>query len=168
MSRSALNHSWAAKARAGKLLADPFDVLNGYEASEEQCRAAAPVARDFSPRTMSMETLLATNIVTASSFEKDVLPLASVEEVWSAICRTVTHVEPLRPGSARAPSEAFQLLFRLGLLRPTRRQLTAMLAHANQHMRALGYLYLRYTAPPEDLWLWFAPAADDASVWWCG
>ena len=95
MSRSALNHSWAAKARAGKLLADPFDVLNGYEASEEQCRAAAPVARDFSPRTMSMETLLATNIVTASSFEKDVLPLASVEDVVAEVCRRIESVEPL-------------------------------------------------------------------------
>ena len=163
MSRAALNKSLQTKARTGKLHADPFDILEPYLPSAEQARAGAPVARDFSSRTMSMESLLATNIVTARAFEEEVLPLATVEDVWTAVCRTVTHVEPLRLGSARAPSEAFMLLFRLGLLRPTRRQLTAALAHPNLHVRALAYLYLRYTAPPEDLWLWFAPAADDAT-----
>lgn len=160
MSRAALNRSLAVRARSGRLLEDPFDILLDYEPEDAHKAAALPIHGNA--RTLNMDGILATNIVQLRTFEQEVLSLSTPEAVWEEIIRTVHHVEPLKPGTARTPSEAFQLLFRLGVMRLTAKQLTSMVNHrTNAYVRAIGFLYLRYTCPPAELWPWFEPAIDD-------
>jgi len=160
MSRAALNRALQVKARAGRLFSDPFDVLADYQPDEEHKAAALPIHGN--ERTLNMEGILATNIVQSRHFEEAILPLSSPEEVWEEVQRSVDTVEPMQPGTARTPTEAFMLLFRLGVMRLTRKQMYAMINHRDSaYVRALGYLYLRYTCPPSDLWMWCEAAVDD-------
>lgn len=160
MSRAALNRSLAVKARSGRLLEDPFDILLDYEPEDAHKSAALPIHGNA--RTLNLDGILATNIVQLRTFEQEILSLSTPEEVFDEITRTVQHVEPLKPGTARTPSEAFQLLFRLGVMRLTVKQMTSMVNHkSNIYIRAIGFLLLRYTCPPAELWSWFEPAIDD-------
>ena len=44
----------------------------------------------------------------------------------------------------------------------TRNQMHAMLNHKDSpYIRCLGFLHLRFTAPPADLYDWFEPHLDD-------
>jgi pre-mRNA-splicing factor 38B len=68
-------------------------------------------------------------------------------------------------GTGGIVSSAFCLLFKLFTLRLTRKQVNGLLHHRDSpYIRGLGFLYVRYTQPPADLWEWFEPYLDDEEV----
>ena len=82
-------------------------------------------------------------------------------------------VEPLVVGSARHPSSAFCILYKLSRMRITYLQLNEML-HDNVHnifiilnsqdspfIRCIGFLYIRFAIAPRELWKFYAPYFDD-------
>lgn len=47
----------------------------------------------------------------------------------------------------------------------TRKQVVGLLKHKDSpFIRALGFLYVRYTQPPENLWEWLSPYLEDDEV----
>lgn len=92
-------------------------------------------------------------------------PLPDFTRVLNEIAEHVTYVTPWSAGTARAPSSAFCCLFKLCLLRPSPDQVTSLLEYPDApQVRALGFLYLRYTCPPKDLWHWVAPWMRDSEL----
>ena len=74
----------------------------------------------------------------------------------------MTHVEPWQTGTTRVPSTAFCLLMKFFLMRLTTKQMKGLLNTGDcSHVRAIGFLYLRYTCPPKDLYGWFEPYLED-------
>nr|VZI29465.1 unnamed protein product [Spirometra erinaceieuropaei] len=44
-------------------------------------------------------------------------------------------------------------------------KLKGLLEHPDSpYIRGLGFMYIRYCLPPEDLWIWYAPYLDDTEV----
>ena len=88
--------------------------------------------------------------------------LTSFQQIVDHIYEKVDHLEPWSAGTARVPSTAFCLLFKLATMGVTRNQMVAMLNHADSpYIRGVGFLFLRFTAPPKDLWTWYEPYIDD-------
>ncbi|CAE7547506.1 Prpf38b, partial [Symbiodinium microadriaticum] len=78
------------------------------------------------------------------------------------IYTSVSHVEPWQTGTTRVPSTAFCLLMKFFLMRLTTKQMKGLLNTGDcAYVRAIGFLYLRYTCPPKDLYMWFEPYLED-------
>ena len=83
-------------------------------------------------------------------------PSSSLTETAMALA------EPFSLGSSRAPSTAFCLLYKFFTMKLTVKQMTSLLMpNKSPYIRAIGFLYLRYTHPPKKLWDWFEPYVDD-------
>lgn len=109
----------------------------------------------------NINTLLFDNIMSNDYF-RALYQLRTYHEVIGEIERTVKHVEPWQTGTARFPSSAFCLLVKFCLMKLTEKQMNGLLKYTeNAFVRAIGFLYLRYVAPPADLWQWFAPYLED-------
>jgi pre-mRNA-splicing factor 38B len=62
-------------------------------------------------------------------------------------------------------SSAFCLLFKLHTIRPTKKQIYMMLNHCDSpYIRGIGFMYMRYTLPPMDMWKWFEGWLDDQEM----
>lgn len=65
-------------------------------------------------------------------------------------------------GAGGIVSTAFCLLYKLYTLRLTRKQVNGLLTHTDSpFIRALGFMYIRYTQPPGDLFDWYEPYLQD-------
>ncbi|XP_043498807.1 pre-mRNA-splicing factor 38B isoform X3 [Polistes fuscatus] len=92
----------------------------------------------------------------------------------------VSHLEPWEKGSRKTAgqtgmcggvrgvgaggivSTAYCLLFKLFTLRLTRKQLNGLINHLDSpYIRALGFMYIRYTQPPADLFSWYSDYLED-------
>jgi pre-mRNA-splicing factor 38B len=104
--------------------------------------------------TFHLHPVLLQNAISSSYFQRccETLPdwNAIVDEIYEQDLR---HVQPTSGvGAASAPSTAFCLLLRLLLYRMTVPQLQSTLRHPDSvYIRAIGFLYLRYSCPPEDV-----------------
>ncbi|MPC32731.1 Pre-mRNA-splicing factor 38B [Portunus trituberculatus] len=106
--------------------------------------------------------------------------LKTYHEVIDEIYYNVTHLEPWEKGSRKTSgqtgmcggvrgvgaggivSTAFCILYKLYTLRLTRKQVVGLLNHADSpYIRGLGFMYVRFTQPPADLWDWLEPYLDD-------
>lgn len=68
-------------------------------------------------------------------------------------------------GAGGIVSTAFCCLYKLYTLKLTRKQVYGLLDHTDSpYIRALGFMYLRYTQPPPDLIGWFGPYLCDPEV----
>lgn len=68
-------------------------------------------------------------------------------------------------GAGGIISTPFCLLFKLYTLKLTRKQVNGMLRYKDApFIRALGFLYLRFTQPPDTLLTWFEKFLDDEEV----
>lgn len=109
--------------------------------------------------------------------------LKTYHEVVDEIYYKVTHLEPWEKGSRRTSgqtgmcggvrgvgaggivSTAYCLLYKLFTLKLTRKQLNGLITHCDSpYIRALGFMYIRYTQPPPNLLDWFEPYLDDEEV----
>jgi pre-mRNA-splicing factor 38B len=109
--------------------------------------------------------------------------LKTYHEVVDEIYYKVNHLEPWEKGSRRTSgqtgmcggvrgvgaggivSTAYCLLYKLFTLKLTRKQLNGLINHCDSpYIRALGFMYIRYTLPPKDLLEWYEPYLEDEEV----
>ncbi|XP_039449293.1 pre-mRNA-splicing factor 38B [Culex pipiens pallens] len=124
--------------------------------------------------TMNLNPLILANIQGSSYFKVSLFKLKTYHEVVDEIYYQVKHLEPWERGSRKTSgqtgmcggvrgvgaggivSTAFCLLYKLYTLRLTRKQVNGLLTHTDSpYIRALGFMYLRYTQPPADLYDWY-------------
>ncbi|XP_035788889.1 pre-mRNA-splicing factor 38B-like isoform X2 [Anopheles albimanus] len=134
--------------------------------------------------SMNLNPLILANIQGSSYFKVSLFKLKTYHEVVDEIYYQVKHLEPWERGSRKTAgqtgmcggvrgvgaggivSTAFCLLYKLYTLRLTRKQVNGLLTHGDSpYIRALGFMYLRYTQPPTDLFDWYEPyLIDDEEI----
>ncbi|XP_014251086.1 pre-mRNA-splicing factor 38B isoform X2 [Cimex lectularius] len=134
-------------------------------------------------RTMNLNPLILTNIQSSHYFKVNLYGLKTYHEVIDEIYYKVAHLEPWEKGSRKTAgqtgmcggvrgvgaggivSTAYCLLFKLFTLKLTRKQLNGLITHPDSpYIRALGFMYIRYTQPPPDLWDWYDEYLEDSEV----
>ncbi|XP_014251084.1 pre-mRNA-splicing factor 38B isoform X1 [Cimex lectularius] len=132
-------------------------------------------------RTMNLNPLILTNIQSSHYFKVNLYGLKTYHEVIDEIYYKVAHLEPWEKGSRKTAgqtgmcggvrgvgaggivSTAYCLLFKLFTLKLTRKQLNGLITHPDSpYIRALGFMYIRYTQPPPDLWDWYDEYLEDS------
>lgn len=170
-----------------------FEILGemkagAYEYEEEGEKGGANKKPNGLPiwgneKSMNLNPLILTNIQSSQYFKVNLYQLKTYHEVIDEIYYNVTHLEPWEKGSRKTSgqtgmcggvrgvgaggivSTAFCILYKLYTLRLTRKQVTGLLNHSDSpYIRGLGFMYIRYTQPPADLWDWFEPYLDDEEV----
>lgn len=110
----------------------------------------------------NINSLLYNNIMDNPYFHA-LYQLRTYHEVIDEIKRSVKHVEPWQTGTSRFPSSAFCLLLKFMTLKLTLKQMNGLLGMKTCPLvRAMGFLYLRYTCNPADLWKWYEPYIEDS------
>ncbi|XP_034945276.1 pre-mRNA-splicing factor 38B isoform X2 [Chelonus insularis] len=131
-------------------------------------------------RTMNLNPLILTNILSSHYFKVNLYELKTYHEVIDEIYYKVSHLEPWEKGSRKTAgqtgmcggvrgvgaggivSTAYCLLYKLFTLRLTRKQLNGLINHPDSpYIRALGFMYIRYTQPPADLFSWYDEYLED-------
>uniref|UniRef100_A0A1A7WU37 Pre-mRNA-splicing factor 38B n=1 Tax=Iconisemion striatum TaxID=60296 RepID=A0A1A7WU37_9TELE len=131
-------------------------------------------------KTMNLNPMILTNVLSSPYFKVQLYELKTYHEVVDEIYFKVTHVEPWEKGSRKTAgqtgmcggvrgvgtggivSTAFCLLYKLFTLKLTRKQLMGLITHTDSpYIRALGFMYIRYTQPPTDLLEWYDGFMDD-------
>ncbi|XP_014217725.1 pre-mRNA-splicing factor 38B isoform X2 [Copidosoma floridanum] len=131
-------------------------------------------------RTMNLNPLILTNIQSSHYFKINLYELKTYHEVIDEIYYKVSHLEPWEKGSRKTAgqtgmcggvrgvgaggivSTAYCLLYKLFTLRLTRKQLNGLINHPDSpYIRALGFMYIRYTQPPADLFSWYDDYLED-------
>ncbi|KAF8412873.1 hypothetical protein HHK36_000845 [Tetracentron sinense] len=108
-----------------------------------------------------LEKVLCMNILSSDYF-KELFRLKTYHEVIDEIYNQVDHVEPWMTGNCRGPSTAFCLLYKFFTMKLTVKQMHGLLKHSDSpYIRAIGFLYLRYTGDPKTIWGWFEPYVKD-------
>ncbi|KAB7507760.1 Pre-mRNA-splicing factor 38B [Armadillidium nasatum] len=65
-------------------------------------------------------------------------------------------------GAGGIVSTAFCILYKLYTLKLTRKQVQGLINHSDSpYIRGLGFMYIRFTQPPADLWEWFESYLED-------
>ncbi|KNC97504.1 uncharacterized protein SPPG_09470 [Spizellomyces punctatus DAOM BR117] len=109
--------------------------------------------------TMNLHNILYQNIISSPYF-KSLYEKKTYHEVIDEIYNQVSSLEPFFKGTHA--STAFCLLYKLWTLKLTVKQVQGLITHTDSaHIRALGFLYLRYVCKPADLWGWYEPYLDD-------
>ncbi|XP_059094706.1 pre-mRNA-splicing factor 38B-like isoform X1 [Tigriopus californicus] len=133
--------------------------------------------------TLNINNLILTNIQGSPYFKVSLFALKTYHEVIDEIYYKVDHLEPWERGSRKTSgqtgmcggvrgvgaggivSSAYCLLFKLGTLKLTRKQLNGLINHSDSpYIRGLGFMYIRYTQSPSDLWEWFEPYLEDTEM----
>ncbi|XP_052789576.1 pre-mRNA-splicing factor 38B-like [Mya arenaria] len=131
-------------------------------------------------KTMNLNSLILTNIQSSPYFKVQLYELKTYHEVIDEIYYKVSHLEPWEKGSRKTAgqtgmcggvrgvgaggivSSAYCLLYKLFTLRLTRKQLNGLLDHSDSpYIRGLGFMYIRYSQDPKDMWDWYEPYLDD-------
>ncbi|XP_070775022.1 pre-mRNA-splicing factor 38B [Enoplosus armatus] len=131
-------------------------------------------------KTMNLNPMILTNVLSSPYFKVQLYELKTYHEVVDEIYFKVTHAEPWEKGSRKTAgqtgmcggvrgvgtggivSTAFCLLYKLFTLKLTRKQLMGLITHTDSpYIRALGFMYIRYTQPPADLIEWYDGFLDD-------
>jgi len=178
MSRSALNREamyggFGAHARQGAPLtvvhgilpgvANPYAQQPSYGGEDDDGTEAnkVPMIENINTKNYNINPLLCDRIYTSEFFRK-LYEYKTYHEVIDVIYENVYHVEPWELGQARNPSPCFCLLLKCCTMRLTRRQLNGLLDHKDSvFIRAMGFLYLRFTLPPKLLFDYYEPYFDD-------
>lgn len=109
----------------------------------------------------NINSLLYNNIMENEYF-RALYQLRTYHEVIGEIQRSVKHVEPWQTGTSRFPSSAFCLMVKFLLMRLTLKQMNGLLNFEGcSFVRAIGFLYLRYTCAPAELWKYYEPYLED-------
>ncbi|KAJ3154850.1 PRP38 pre-mRNA processing factor 38 domain-containing protein B [Geranomyces michiganensis] len=127
------------------------DDSNAIEAAKRANRLETVGNKD----TMNLHNILYQNIISSQYFR-------SLYEIktYHQVIDEIYNKEPFFKGNHA--STAFCLLYKLWTLRLTVKQVQGLINHTDSpHIRALGFLYLRYVGKPADLWSWYEPYFDD-------
>merc|ERR1711976_689700 len=156
-----------------------------WEEEEEDCGGRKGNVLPFwgNQQTMNLNPLVLTNIQNSPYFKSNLFDLKTYHEVIDEIYYKVSHLEPWEKGSRKTSgqtgmcggvrgvgaggiiSSAFCLLYKLSTLKLTRKQVYAIMNHADSpYIRGLGFMYVRFTQPPTELMEWFEDYLDDEEV----
>lgn len=155
----------------GMMMAMPMPMMQPFapaapavEDNEEVEHISNALPMHGNTSNFNINNLLYNNIMENDYF-RALYQLRTYHEVLDEIYRSVVHVEPWQTGTARFPSSAFCLMVKFMLMKLTLKQMKGLLATTdNAFVRAIGFLYLRYTCPPTDLWKWVEPYLEDEEV----
>uniref|UniRef100_A0A7E4VDW9 Pre-mRNA-splicing factor 38 n=1 Tax=Panagrellus redivivus TaxID=6233 RepID=A0A7E4VDW9_PANRE len=119
--------------------------------------------------TMNLNPLVLENIVSSTrSSTKSTITWVNVKhlEPWERGTRKSQGMSGFFQvrgvGAGGIISSAFCLLYKLFTLKVTRKQLVSMINSTQSvYLRGIGFMFIRYTQPPADLWAWYAPYLDD-------
>jgi len=112
--------------------------------------------------TYNLNTMLFQNIEDSDYYKALQGTLKEYADVVREIKSRVTHVEPWQAGTSRVPSSAFCLLVKLLTMRLTYKQMRQLVvAYGSPHVRAIGFLYLRYACLPGHLYKWYESFLED-------
>jgi len=130
--------------------------------------------------SMNLNSLVLSNIMSSQYFKVALYEKKTYHEVVDEIYYRVKHLEPWEKGSRKTAgltgmcggvrgvggggivSTAFCLLYKLFTLKLTRKQVISLTTHPDSpYIRALGFMYIRYTQPPNELFEWFEEYLDD-------
>ncbi|CAH0517384.1 unnamed protein product [Peronospora belbahrii] len=155
MSRSALTRHALQKSLRGQNVQDqPPEETERHVKQDE-------LSIYGNQTTYNLNTLLHQNILQSAYFH-ELYKFRTYHEVVDEIYYRVDHAEPWSPGTARIPSSCFCLLHKFFLMRLTVKQMQGLLRHKDSpYIRVIGFLYLRFTCDPEELWTWFEPYLED-------
>lgn len=131
-------------------------------------------------QTMNLNTLVLENIVQSTYWKNFLNDITTYQQICDEVFVHVRHLEPWERGTRKITgmtgmcggvrgvgaggviSTAFCLLYKLFTIRLTRKQLVAMInSRQSIYLRGLGFMYIRYTQPPADLWAWMEPYLDE-------
>ena len=102
--------------------------------------------------------LLLKNTIHSPYFQKCCQTLTDWNAVVDQIYYEVKHVQPFSSPTDKTPSTAFCLLLRMLTLRMTDHQMDSALKHPDSpYIRAIGFLYLRFAGPPDQILHWIEP-----------
>ena len=140
----------------------PMPAIENHEEDEDpNDKRSEKLPMYGNSTTFNINNLLFNNIMENEYF-RALYQLRTYHEVIDEIYRSVNHVEPWQTGTTRYPSTAFCLLVKFMLMKLTLKQMKGLLSTNDSPLvRAIGFLYLRYTSPPTDLWQWFEPYLED-------
>jgi pre-mRNA-splicing factor 38B len=106
--------------------------------------------------------LLLKNTIHSPYFQKACQNLKDWNAVIDQIYYEVKHLEPFSSPHDKTPSTAFCLLLRMLTLRMTDHQMESTLKHPDSpYIRAIGFLYLRFAGPPDQIFQWIEPYLFD-------
>lgn len=130
--------------------------------------------------TMNLNPLILTNITCSPYFKVSLAAVKTYHEVVDEIYYKVNHLEPWEKGSRSTSgqtgmcggvrgvgaggivSSSFCLLYKLSTLKLTRKQVNGLLNHCDSpYIRGLGFMYIRFTQPPQDFLEWYEPYLED-------
>eukprot|EP01156_Anaeramoeba_ignava_P021394 Anaeramoba_ignava/c18934_g1_i2.p1 GENE.c18934_g1_i2~~c18934_g1_i2.p1 ORF type:complete len:172 (+),score=51.24 c18934_g1_i2:122-637(+) len=99
--------------------------------------------------------------IQVSQYFKGLFKLKTYHEVIDEIYYQVDHLEPWVPFS-KEPSPAFCLMYKLFTLKMTKKQMKGLVTHKDSpFIRAIGFLYLRFSYPLEKILDWYSDYLDD-------
>ncbi|KIH52155.1 PRP38 family protein [Ancylostoma duodenale] len=129
---------------------------------------------------MNLNGLVLENVKESYYYKNHLVEIDSAQQLLDEVFYKVKHLEPWEKGTRKVQgmtgmcggvrgvgaggvvSSAFCLLYRFFKVRLTRKQLISMInSRVSPYIRGLGFMYIRYTQPPADLWEWFEPYLDD-------
>jgi len=132
---------------------------------------------------MNLNSLVLNNIRSSQYFKNALYEKKTYHEVVDEIYYQVKHLEPWERGSRKTSgltgmcggvrgvggggivSTAYCLLYKLYTLKLTRKQVISLTTHTDSpYIRALGFMYIRYTQPPNELFEWFEEYLDDTET----
>ncbi|RCN23752.1 PRP38 family protein, partial [Ancylostoma caninum] len=127
-------------------------------------------------QTMNLNGLVLENVKESYYYKNHLVEIDSAQQLLDEVFYKVKHLEPWEKGTRKVQgmtgmcggvrgvgaggvvSSAFCLLYRFFKVRLTRKQLISMInSRVSPYIRGLGFMYIRYTQPPADLWEWFEP-----------
>ncbi|CAF2718114.1 unnamed protein product [Rotaria sp. Silwood2] len=130
--------------------------------------------------SMNLNSLVLNNILASQYFKVNLYEKKTYHEVVDEIYYQVKHLEPWERGSRKTSgltgmcggvrgvggggivSTAYCILYKLYTLKLTRKQVISLTIHTDSpYIRGLGFMYIRYTQPPNELFEWFEEYLDD-------
>jgi pre-mRNA-splicing factor 38B len=130
--------------------------------------------------TMNLNTLVLENIVQSTYYKNYLNEVTTFQQIVDEVYYNVAHLEPWERGTRKTQgmtgmcggvrgvgaggviSTAYCLLYKIFTMRITRKQLVSMINSSQSvYLRGLGFMYIRYTQPPPDLWAWMESYLDD-------
>ncbi|TKR80119.1 hypothetical protein L596_014245 [Steinernema carpocapsae] len=130
--------------------------------------------------TMNLNALVLSNVVQSTYFKNYLSEATGFQQMTEELYYNVTHLEPWERGTRKTQgmtgmcggvrgvgaggvvSTAYCILYKLFTMRLTRKQLVGLINNTTSPFsRGIGFMYIRYTSPPSDLWAWMEPYLDD-------
>ncbi|VDN91591.1 unnamed protein product [Brugia pahangi] len=131
-------------------------------------------------QTMNLNALVLENIIQCTYYKNYLAETTGFQQLTEEIYYSVKHLEPWERGTRKTQgmtgmcggvrgvgaggvvSTAFCLLYKLFTIRLSRKQLVSMINNSDSpYIRGIGFMYIRFCQPPQDLWAWMEPYLDD-------